>query len=479
MHRKLKDLSNNTEKLLLIGLIKDKTHYKNLRNYLSNDSFLHKEHKEVFSLIKVIYDNYNFNNIDDSVLNTVKMEKNIDDIQVGMLDAMIKLSERRNSIEVDVQYDFLRKYNGTYKILEKLDGDLFEKMFLENKSASEINTELKNMIADAFGKHRNAQLISDLDSGMQEFVFNGLFSESNMGIKYRKSPILNSYTQGIPKGLSVLAGFSGTGKTTIMLILHILSLLENKEKVMIISNEMTEYQIRKLILMGFLTQIKGNIHNVQRGELTKEGEAKLSADKMQSIVDSAKEFEERYAGQLRFLFVPKFNPNDLEDLIETNLKDGFNNIMLDTLKINDESDGWSAYLNLMVMLDGLAKENSLRIAITSQLSANTSWRRYLTDSCLAKAKGIKETLEQLLMFRNMLPEEIPVVKYDGYIKKESGEIVMVKGAKLDQNKQYILMFIDKNRNGKDHRVIIFEYDADTLFLREIGETTSIKNDDGR
>ncbi|MGL4210629.1 MAG: hypothetical protein ACRCRT_03690, partial [Cetobacterium somerae] len=201
-------------------------------------------------------------------------------------------------------------------------------------------------------------------------------------------------------------------------------------------------------------------------------------DDMAQLERYAVEFEERYAGRLKFVFVPRFNEDDIEALILDHERLGYKNILLDTLKTEDSNSGWEGMDNLTKRLDGIAKDLQLKVVYTAQLAAHMAWRKYYDVTCVGKAKSIKDTATSFYMFRKVLPEEIKTIKCSYWVKQADGSHVWTDGITLDPNKNYYVFFNDKQRKGESGNVLIFQYELGYLFFKEIGVTTSIVNDSG-
>lgn len=291
-----------------------------------------------------------------------------------------------------------------------------------------------------------------------------------------------------PTSLFLTDNFAVTHNTTTAIPWFSIPILENGQKLLSIHNEQEEDEIRQLYLMSYISQVKGNTKKIHRTFLHHDGLGKMSEEQMSFLIECAEEFEKRYEGRLEFVFIPRFNPDDLEQMILEYNRMGYDNVLLDTFKQEDSGDGWEGLDTLAKRVDGISKELGMKIICTAQLAPHTAWRKYLTVSCIGKAKSIKEVATSLYMFRWLAPEEIPTIKFSYYKKNEkTDKVEWVDNQELETHRKdsygnlhprsYIALFNDKQRKAEDGQVIIYEADLGGLYFKEIGITTSIKNDD--
>lgn len=289
-----------------------------------------------------------------------------------------------------------------------------------------------------------------------------------------------------PTKLYLTDNFIVTHNTTITIPFFGISILESGQKLLGIFNEQDESEIRQLFLFAYISRVKKDTKGLLRQNFNADGRKKITDEQFMYLCQCAKEFEERYDGRLEFVFIPRFNEYDLENLIEEYARLGYKNVLLDTFKQEDSEKGWEGMDNLAKKMDGLAKDLELKIVCTIQLSANTSWRKYLTVSCIGKAKSVKEVATSLWMFRWLRSEEIPNIKYSCF-NRQGDKIVwsidnQLQSTYKDSNgqtreKKYIAIFNDKQRKSECGQVIIYEADLGSMFFKEVGVTNSIKNDD--
>lgn len=147
-------------------------------------------------------------------------------------------------------------------------------------------------------------------------------------------------------------------------------------------------------------------------------------------------------------------------------------------------------------LDNIGTKYDIGIIMPMQLLVSSDKVSYLTCSALSNSKQIKEVLNSAMLFRRVKKMELDKTsKYwlapyvfrknenNEYVKKELEIINPLKNPKdkhkrfnkdvIDINKQYIVMNLDKNRNGDDNVLLLLEIDNQSGTIREKGYCDSI------
>lgn len=476
MINRINKASEVVERNLLWGLCKDYGNYNKVRRYLDVNDFSTEEFKDVFLSIQSLYDNSGFKNITLSSVESYCLDKGKATENMNRLKSFVDFSKQID-IDFDGAYNQFIRTNGMKKFLDKASAyggveQMVYHMYNETESAEELKNEFDNISKQCFKAYKKATRILDLGQGMVEYVKERMFSETNSGIKFMYMPLLQSYVKGIHVGLTGICGLSGTGKSTWAITKFSIPVLEQNEKLLSIHNEQEEDEIRQLYLMAYISMVSKNKKKLHRNYMNWMNKDKVTEEQMDYLIQCAKEFEEKYSGLLMFVFVPRFNEDDLEAIVLEHKRLGYNHILLDTVKLEDATLGWQGLDNLMNRLDGISKENKLKIVYTAQLAPHMSWRKYLDVDCVGKSKSLKDTATEFYLFRKVLHEEIPTIKCSYWDRDGK----WVNGISLDPNKQYIAWFVNKTRHGEDDKVIIYQYDMGYQFMREIGVTNSIKND---
>ncbi|MGL6099579.1 MAG: DnaB-like helicase N-terminal domain-containing protein [Fusobacteriaceae bacterium] len=492
IRERIEKASESIERNLLWGLCGDYSNYAKIRRYLDVNDFTTYEFQEVYSSIKSLYENSGFKVISGATVDSYCLDKGKSDDSTDRLKSFVEMGRE---IEVDFEgvYNQFRRTSGMANLMRKAEAfggveNMFLSMYDKTHTAEELKSELDTINKMCFKSYKSAVKTLSLAEGMEKYVKERMFVKDGRSIDFIKKPLLQTYSKGIHVGVSFLLAQSGHGKTTTAIPWFSIPILEAGQKLLSIHNEQEEDEIRLLYLMAYISQVKGNTKKIHRSNLHHDGRDKVTDDQMAFLLESAREFEIRYQDRLEFVFIPRFNPDDLEQLVLEYNRNGYDNVLLDTFKQEDSSDGWEGLDTLAKKMDGISKELGMKIVCTAQLAPHTKWRKYLTVSCIGKAKSIKEVATSMYMFRWLLPEEIPTIKYSYYHKNETtGKIEWKNGMELEayrtdsfgnmHEKKYLVLFNDKQRKAEDGQVMIYEGDLGGLYFKEVGITTSIQNDD--
>ena len=307
------------------------------------------------------------------------------------------------------------------------------------------------------------QFIDECKSGM------------NVGLNYGKQcPILNYTTLGLPCGdCTLLAGHSGTGKSSFAFDNMIIPLAESETDVAIFSNEMAISAYQNMLLAHILT------HELNYWKLTrKKIKAGQFTDTDLEMVNKALEISQEKHKHI--FFVKLFN-NDASVIMKYMKKlahQGVKMFLWDTFKSDDISDGGDEWLQLLKnsrKIFNLTSKLDVAMVMTFQLALYTTNQRFLDASCLAGSKQIKEVVSELIMFRRLWQDEYSGEKFDCKPYQWDKTHKIKEMIELDPEKKYIVAFINKTRNDDDGNQILYQWDGAWNYWREIGYCT-IKND---
>lgn len=494
MRERLEKAGYEVERNLLYCLLADYGSYKKVKKYTDINDFNCDEYKNIFSLVSTLYDSANFKSITKYTLKTVSYEKGMSDSDFMMLESFVDMASMvKEDLDFEGTYSLFRKINGMRKLSHQINisggmENFLYNIYNDSNSADDIRRKIDSITKSCFREYRVSTKACDLSKGMVSYVQNDMFSNDGTSIPFDKSNyFLQMYSKGIHVGVTFWGSFSGSGKTSSVIPFFCIPILESGQKLLGIFNEQEENEIRQLFLMAYIAIVKGDTKGIFRQNMNYEGRHKFSDEQYQYLCDCAREFEERYDGRLEFVFTPRFTEDDIEALIEEYKRLGYDNVLLDTFKQEDSTNGWEGMDNLAKKMDGLSKDLGIKIICTVQLAQHMSWRKYLTASCISKAKSIKEVAASFYMFRWLRPEEIPNIKYSKFEKDNTTNkwhwvTKDLEATYIDQygevrQKSFIALFNDKQRKAECGNVILYEADLGRMYFREVGMTTSIKNDD--
>lgn len=249
------------------------------------------------------------------------------------------------------------------------------------------------------------------------------------------------------------------------------------EKICIMANEMNVNKYKGMILPMILSHHFG-YYGSSRRKLKKGGF--LKDPEIKSMIKKAQEYyREHFLGKVKFVELEDYSMNSVQRIVKRLARQGVGYFVYDTFKsenmANDNTRG--QLIENSKTLFQLAKKYDIGMTIVMQLAIHTEGTRYLTSSCLSEAKGVKEVLSEITIFRELWSDEFPEEKYDirpyKFVKDtKTGKYTSAKEyIRLDRDKTYRVFFLDKTRNGEDGQAILYQFDGNYNRWQEIGFCT--------
>lgn len=253
------------------------------------------------------------------------------------------------------------------------------------------------------------------------------------------------------KTLSMIGGFSSTGKST-WLIAIILSLILQGEKVVLVSNEeeIKKYKIKMIvwILNRHFKYYKLTKKKLMSGDLTEEDERYY------------KLYQEYWRENFKNkLLIVSINDSDFatakKKIRKAALDKGFSAFIVDTFKM-EQADMTSNRSDLALVRDSrelykLAGRYDMIGIASIQLIEGMKGMLFLDSSLLSGAKAIKEVLENLFLMRNVYPEELDEKNTKLYCHPyrltKTDEGWKESKFNADSSDVWRILFVEKNRNG--------------------------------
>lgn len=268
-------------------------------------------------------------------------------------------------------------------------------------------------------------------------------------------PRISQQIQGLLNGtLSMLGGYSSVGKST-MIIYIIMALIHRGEKILIISNEQDEKPFKMNFLMWILT------NKLRYYKLTKKDfmSGKATEEDLKMVREAQRIWKEEFIGKVFFVTLPNADNKIVKKKIrEYHLTKGVTTFLYDTFKADlsgDKNDKtWLDLIKDSRELHELARKYDMIGLATIQLAMNSLGTLFLTPNVLSQSKQVVEILENLLLMRNVYPEELDPEDKRFYCKpfkyeKDSNGKWKEKKIDIDKTKQYRMLFISKCRNGEN------------------------------
>ena len=334
-----------------------------------------------------------------------------------------------------------------------------------------------------------------------EFILNSAFVHNDMDIKIDKFniddaylkrkddgialgasigstlPRLNYDISGLHSGnLSILASYSGNGKSSLCIHSVVLPLLEQGYKYTIISNEQVLDEFRDNIICLVMAK-KFNYWGITRKRLQA---GKFTEEEWKHLTMAKDYINSNYADKLNFVKMFEYNVSSTKKIIKKLANEGCKYFLYDTFKAEDASD--SNVAGLMVEyskeLFQLASKMDIHILITQQLATYTENQRYLTRACLSNSKQVAEVADVIILMRHIWDDEFEGEQYDitpyNFMKDSNGNYVrddkktVKELVNLDRDERNIIIFLDKNRWGEDKKTYVCKFNGRYNIWNELG-----------
>ena len=331
---------------------------------------------------------------------------------------------------------------------------------------------------------------------------------SVMGMPFYNLPGFSSYIGGIPLGsVTLLGGVSNSGKSSLlrnsilpMVFADDVEIAHNKElkkenlnadvtiegkRTVIFLNEEDIGKWQREILTWIFSNKQKLINDKKRNFTKNMFKTKnfyddtYNKDKINEAIEIMKDLIPE--NQILFIPLPKFSTNYVIKMIKKYSVIGYTNFIIDTFKMDNTDDAKidnTVRLQLvqnMTHLYNVAKKDggkNVRVICTVQLSKAYTLQRYLSQESLAESKNIIDVCSTGIFMRRVWDDEkeggtkeLEVFSYKNSIKL----------APLKQEKNYILLFPSKTREGGVEDQCVAEVDWAKNTSIEIGYTRITPN----
>lgn len=310
----------------------------------------------------------------------------------------------------------------------------------------------------------------DLAEGLSEVIVDMNEGES-MGIPLHDAPRLNRKIKGWKDGaLYYLVLASGVGKSSIAMEKFVMSLFENNEKSLLAINEESVAKWQQLLLATVASKILKTPLNRE-----KLFEGNFSDDVLGKLNKAREWVEENGMGLVKTIELKRYRIEDIFSRIELYRPQGYKKLIIDTFKPDRSSSElarWEAFSNSAQDLHDLIKEDNYNVGTlaTVQLKIGKE-TRFLDLESTGKSMEINEVASVVMMGRLMFDDEFEgerhALKPYNYAKDDFNGNWYVKPHKLDPEKNYIIIFLAKNRFGSEDEQIIYEANYGINTFKEI------------
>ena len=372
------------------------------------------------------------------------------------------------------KYELLRYYenNGMLnpdKVITKRKVQIKIKDFLKDLTLEKVKSYFSYMSKKGTQSVGTTNIkITNLTDGLQDSVakFN---KGEQMGIPLYGSPRLTNAIKGWQKGNFVfLVMSSGVGKSSFAHSKFTLAILESNEKCVIGVNEENKSRAHHTLISTVSSTVTNDPIDRERlsqGFFTKE--------ENETIKRATDWLESKPSETIKFGEIEKFYISDFIETIEMYKSLGYSYAILDTFKPDSspqEVARWEHFSDMSQQLFNSIKPsaNNIGTLATIQLKIGMD-NRYLDLEAIGKSREIIEVADIVIMGRLLFEDEYDGKKLKVYDYKDDGggnyhrvEIL------LDEDKEYAILFIPKNRNGSKTQQIVYEVDYSTNKWTEIG-----------
>ena len=504
----MNEKKEQAERMLISCLLQDLS----LETPLLESDFSTPKNKFYFKLITELAPRYKEIN-GFTVLNYLQiseeMTENFNDF--GGVKEFDKIKSMANVSDFNSYLDELVKFKLVEELSEKLGIDINKEVVVGGKKVipaniitgmnssqtldffdmqlSSINVASLNndMIAESL--YYTEDEISKMESGELEetsyFDYTLLWEDEKGEKRFdRNLPLLNrsldGYTCG--NGVHYLGGFSGTGKSTILINIILGLITTSNEKVILVSNEQRSSYFKR-ILVSYIAQSVFKCYTLDR---TKIKHFNFTDEEKKAFYLANEFVKENFTDSLKFYSVSEFNIDKiLREVKRLHLAEGYSVLCLETFKSQSALDNSVAdMVDSSRKLDIFEKEVGMKVILPVQLMTSLEGKvSYLNSSMISNSKQIKEVANSIVLVRKVNERELdpedkaflnPYVwktNKDGKLVKKYLTIVdgqerpkrklkgdeMEKDYTLDKRKKYLLCFIDKSRESDDNsKVILME-----------------------
>lgn len=339
---------------------------------------------------------------------------------------------------------------------------------LSKLNLQELSDVMTSYIDDVFvGIDMGEDEVEDIKSGMMEMII-----EADKGV-YNGLPVasklLNSTINGTVTGnITMLAGTSGVGKTYITLNQVLPTVIKEEEPILIMCNEEDKPKWQREIITWV-------INNVHGGDFVKSRfyQGRFTTEEWDVLKKATDWFNKKVEDKLiQFVNFSTFSMDKSIKLIRKYATQyDIKYYIIDTLKLDNDvgsnisDNSWLQLQQNMVKLYNVIKPTAKNCHVWVTYQLNKSNRtRYLDQSALGISKNVADVVSTLLLVRDMLENEKQGESGGLVVKKDGQQII------LNEDSDYMVCFIDKNRQGSTSNQIVWRVDKGRNTMIDVGLT---------
>lgn len=343
-------------------------------------------------------------------------------------------------------------------------------------TADEIYSELETLL-----NHTFVNLNGNVNSYSLDYKIDDLLDNLNtglaVGLPYHNMQILTAETGGQLHGnITLIGGLSNVGKSTFARSATLPSIIEHKEKIVIMINEdgLSKWQ-REMIVWCANNIYKEDLQKyvLRNGNYT---------DEIWKLLKKCVAWIKEVSANHTITIIPfqRYKTDSVIKIIKKYSGMGVKYFMLDTFKADAGTKVFESSANALAMSqamvdiqDVIKEENKdVHILITFQLHKNSARQRYYTQDNTGIAKNITDVASTNIMIRDLFDDEKPGGKNPLKVFRLEGKNGKSKiPVQLNPDKHYQIIFIVKNREGSANQFqIVVEHDMSRNIMKEVGIT---------
>lgn len=380
-----------------------------------------------------------------------------------------------NIENVDVYVQELIKWDVIFNIVDKFTIDSNILKAIETYNADKVYDYYTALLNKTFTASNNGVVISKFNEGLDEII-DEADKGVNKGMPLSNSPILSGEIGGWINGQTyILGGLSGAGKTTWVQDVVLPAIWELEEPCLIMLNEQDHVKWKQQFLTWIINNIIINTPS-KFFDAKRWREGGFTEEEWVWLRDASKLLKEKeVSGKIIIAELKSYSQKEAERLIKQYASLGVEKFILDTFKLsnerNDDEAFWLSMQEDMRKFDDLVKKSSLNVAllVTLQLQKTSRLSRYLCMDNIGMSKNVIDVASVALLMRRMFPDEYPGMSKEIKVKQRIPGTESFNEIPLDPKKKYVIIFIEKNRNGESQTYqIVAEQNLGRLIYNEIG-----------
>ena len=393
---------------------------------------------------------------------------------IGGYGYIEEMQEYVTEANIDSYIKKLQKYNLVIKLMTQNPlGQLFEEKGkdIEKYSVEEISKYYEAKVNEMFMNVNSEVKTYDMLDGLDDIV-----READEGLNIGMpilSPTLNDMIGGAIRGQVLqIGGTSGAGKTTFTTCALVASCVQHQERIVVMINEEDEKKWKRDMLTWVVNNIYGGGFNKKRW---RDGNfSQAEHDLLKEGINWMK--SKMHSGQIILIPLPEYTCDIALNVIRRYASAGIDKFILDTFKAGYDADNDAVWLSMMQdmrRLYDLVKPSQKNVFLwtTFQLNKASVKQRYLTQDNIGMAKNIIDVASVSLLTRRVYDDElqggINELKVFKIPEGTSTEVPVI----LDPRKMYVVIFVEKNRNGESQTVqVVAEVDLGMNLYKEVGLT---------